>query len=246
MFDRFLWWKKRRNLIFLRVPRTAGQSVHSFMKDALNSSAGREYRYHQGHLGYGFHQARRFNDYTYITILRNPLNRLLSAFLHLRQRSANPAYVEKHRELVRDIQDISFLEWLKSTNGFAIDNLQTRLISGLDINAEYNKKCKISKWVPSDTVGPCGENHLETALRNLSDFAVLGIFEELSATMNVLTEFLCAQNTPWDGRHLNASPSSSKIDMTPDIEEFVREREQFDYRLFEHAKERFQSQISRR
>lgn len=93
----------QRPIIFLHIPKTAGQSIHAFMQSSFETShicparenwqmAGmsisqiRQYRLFSGHLDWA-HLDCVHPDPFIFTVLRNPLERILSFYFFLRRKA---------------------------------------------------------------------------------------------------------------------------------------------------------------
>src|SRR5947208_16662837 len=93
------------NLVFLHIPKTAGQSVHEFLKKIVGPGAVaparvndqlyglsvpelRRYRVVSGHLDWALLDCVREPKFVF-TILRNPVDRILSFYFFLRAEAKN-------------------------------------------------------------------------------------------------------------------------------------------------------------
>jgi hypothetical protein len=72
-----------RQLLFLHIPRTAGTSIASWIRDRDVSYIDyKEYDSNNGHLGLGLLKSQLSMPYKSFTVVRNPWDRLVSAYFH--------------------------------------------------------------------------------------------------------------------------------------------------------------------
>jgi hypothetical protein len=136
-------------------------SVEAFR--SLPMEERRHFRLLKGHISFGIHEAVP-RPSRYITLVRDPVDRLVSAYFYIRERP-------EHR--LHDFlcsSGLSFEEFVRSGITLETDNWETRSISGLQ--AEF---------------GCCGEAMLTRAKRNIVNwFAVCGSTERFDETLMLL------------------------------------------------------------
>jgi hypothetical protein len=116
-----------------------------------------------GHIAFGVHETVP-RPSTYITLIRDPVDRLISHYFYILQRPEH----RLHNALCSS--GMSFGEFVRSGITLETDNWETRSISGLQ--AEF---------------GCCGEEMLERAKHNIVDhLAVCGITERFDETLMLL------------------------------------------------------------
>jgi hypothetical protein len=119
-----------------------------------------EIRVVMGHFPFGIHQLLPKSS-TYLTVLREPIDRVVSLYYHTLKYSNNPL----HDRLVTE--GISLKEFVSDIACKEADNDQTRRLSG--INPEF---------------GQCSVEMLEIAKQNLRErFSVVGITERFDETL---------------------------------------------------------------
>ena len=173
-------------VIFLHIPKTGGTTLQHILrrsyprneictfKDANRESqienfkrlsAGERARYRliQGHLSFGFHHHLN-GDSIYITLLREPISRVLS-FYHYAQ--SDPAHY-LHPLLTSDHVDLKTLLKERTVTTLELFNLQTSMIAG----EEYH-----------DPERPADRAALEGAKKNLQHHFVVGLTEEFDASV---------------------------------------------------------------
>jgi hypothetical protein len=180
-----------KTAIFLHIPKTAGSTLHTILtkqyaKDELLHLRGNPHiesaieqfkhmpsedkariRLLTGHFEYGIHQYLP-QAATYFTLLRDPVDRVISYYYFILRTPEHPRYEEMTRNnigvetFVRDI---------------LTDNNQTRMLAGA--------------WMSSDE--PCTEETLQKAKEHMQKhFAVVGLTSEFDATLFLLKKRLGA------------------------------------------------------
>ena len=165
-------------LIFLHIPKTAGTSIRKIferfydekeiypiytkannMNDindfkALSDAEKMKIKVFFGHVSFGLHNYIS-KPCHYVTILRDPVEKILSLFSHISNIKTHPYY-----ERVKSSK-FSISEFVKSGMAIETDNHQTRVIAGID--PEF---------------GMCTSAILETAEENIKKyFSVVGLSE---------------------------------------------------------------------
>lgn len=114
--------------------------------------------YLSGHLPYGMHRVMK-HPWFYITVLRDPAPRLLSQYRFGMQRGGWD-------------ESVSISEMIRK--GLLADNLQTRMIAGLN-----------------NPASPCNADTLKTAIHHLrSEYAVVGISERFDDMLKLMITLL--------------------------------------------------------
>jgi hypothetical protein len=164
------------HLIFLHVQKTAGTTLHNVISrhyrrsemitfynvpmalkfTQLPPEKRNQYKVLKGHQPYGFHTQFSTGETEYITLLREPVDRVVSHFYHLGSDEKHPFHSEFHRE------KYSIIQLLESGKILNLNNCMVRLYSG-----EYNR-----------AYDACDEAMLEKALQNLESMALVGLQHE--------------------------------------------------------------------
>jgi len=221
-------------IIFLHLPKTAGTTLNRLIEweypltemysvdpvlfewsaahmRNLPKSRLRRTRMFKGHMLFGLHELLP-QPSTYITVLRNPVERVLSAFYYMRSYRLHPLYWKLRQEKMTVEQ---FVE--RSTR----DSVQCKIIAG----AEYHQ--------------PCTQEVLEKALDHLDRyFSIVGLserFEESLALMKL--RFGWQLNSYSSFNVTRARPK--KEDLPQSTLDLIAERNRFDVALYEHATKLF-------
>jgi len=234
-------------LIFVHLPKTAGTTVAFVLgrqygnKKTLNLYHWRFKRIRaylrrssqekssiqlvRGHIGYGIHRKLKETDFKYFTILRNPIDRVVSHYFFHKN---NPNY-----ELSTKIQTegINLEAYITKTQLKDLDNYQTRLLAGEKVGLEPE-------------FGACQRNLLNTAKRRLQkDFAVVGTTERFDETLLVLQRVF-KWNIPV---YISANVTKNRPrgeEITPSIRQAIMEYSKFDIELHQYADERLDQLIA--
>lgn len=124
-----------------------------------------------GHYCYGLHTALApGQEYEYVTILRDPVQRLVSLYAYVKLGA-------KAHYLWEPTQEMSFEDFVTSGVALVADNAQVRQLCGVDRFTMGGGK----QQPYNDMVIPfsrVARKHLEMAKRNLGKFACVGVSEE--------------------------------------------------------------------
>lgn len=232
--------RSKEAIIFLHLPKTAGttlnrlieweyplREMYSIDPVLFEWSAGHLrklskrrlgcMRMFKGHMLFGLHQVLP-QPSTYITVLRNPVDRVLSAFYYMRNYRLHPQYWKLRRE---NWTVERFVE--RSTR----DNVQCKIIAAADYHS------------------PCTQDILERAIDHLDRyFSVVGLserFEESLALMKL--RFGWQLNSYSSFNVTRARPQ--KADLPQTTLELITERNRFDVALYEHALKQFDAAVAK-
>jgi hypothetical protein len=167
----------------------------------------------RGHLFYGIHEFLP-QGATYITILRDPVTRLLSSYYFVLRRPLNPL----HRKLKGERLEVEdCLRLFPDRN-----NTQCRFIAGV-----------------KDTVID-DERLLDIAKENLTkSFSVVGICERFEESL-----ILISKRFGWEvGFYENQKVAKSRPRIEPKLVELIREHNRLDVELYEFGKKLFEQNL---
>lgn len=230
---------KERILLYLHIPKTAGTTMNSILKQQYSQSETFNYfsgdykefltnlkenvennpklKCVTGHYQFGIHKYIP-RTFTYATMLRHPIERVLSTYYFLRRDRTHPLY--------RTIKKISLKQFVLSESlgaKYLVYNTQTTFLSG-----QY----------PSDSTS------LEQAKENLKKyFSIVGITENFDESI-----FLMKREFGWvdiNYRPINVTNNRPKIqDVSEEVIEMIKSKNIFDFELYEYAKLLFSKKIN--
>src|SRR5436190_9684556 len=225
-------------IIFLHVPKSAGTTLNRLIEweypllamytvDPVLFRWSRErlwrlpkrrlkrFRVFKGHMKFGLHEVLP-QPATYITVLRDPIDRMISAFYFMHTYKLHPNYWKFRRE-GWTLEDF-VKRWPKA-------NLQTKMIAGADYDA------------------PCTAEILRKAKENLQYFSVVGLterFEETLALMKVRFGWKLQSYSSFNVTR--ARPK--KRDLPQSTLDLIAERNRFDIELYDCVAKIFEDAIS--
>jgi galactose-3-O-sulfotransferase len=225
-------------LIFLHIPKTAGTTLNRIIEWQYNplsiftmdpyriratperlkelpEARRRRLRMVRGHFYYGVHEFLP-QGATYITMLREPVARFLSAYYFLQRRPLHPM----HRKVTSE--RIGVEDFIRLTPHR--QNLQCSLIAGIKSN------------------GKCEERTLDIAKANLEkSFSVVGISERFEESL-----MLMAKTFDWDVPfYENRKVSKNRPKVEASAVEMIKEHNRLDIELYEFGKSLFEASLAR-
>ncbi len=241
-----------RTLIFLHLPKCAGTtlklillrqyglaSVQHIVRERIDAFAAapeaekRKLRAVGGHMPFGLHQHLP-QPCTYITLLRHPIDRLVSLYYHvLRQRTHYlHDVVENGRMTLADCV----------SNGISVefDNGQTRDLAGEGIVAQafaYNN-------VP---YGQCSPALLTRAKQHLADhFVVAGLSERFDETLLLTARALGWTQAPYYSKENvgRNRPANGGGPLPKATVSCIERYNALDFELYEYVSKRFDEQMT--
>jgi len=176
----------------------------------------------RGHMRYGVHKWMP-QPCEYITILREPVSRLISLYYYILETTRH--YL--HKELVT--RKISFESFLKEGMTGEIDNNQTRRYSGIT-GAPLRK---------------CNDELLESAKTNLLEkFTVFGLTERFDESLLLMKNAFNWQNICYERE--NSTRSRPRVqDISEEALHYIRLYNAFDIKLYTFASHIFDERVKK-
>jgi hypothetical protein len=237
---------KAETVIFLHIPKAAGttllQVIHNqyppkdcfeFGSDAISSvdafkamsaKKKQQIKMLSGHMGFGLHQFMPQST-TYITILREPVARVVSYYYHVLDNPTHYLY-----ELVTK-ENLDLEAFSNSQLTAEIDNGQTRLLAGPEF-----------MWtIP---YGQCTSDLLEMAKQNLKKhFSVVGTADQFDKTLILLKLILGWKNLSYTRANVNERhPEKKQIPSQASVN--IQRDNQLDIQLYEFAQQLLTEEIN--
>jgi len=229
----------REALIFLHIPKTAGTTLNRIIEwqyspfaiftmdpyriratperlKRLPEGRRRRLRVVRGHLFYGIHEFLP-QGATYITMLREPVARVLSAYYFILRRPLHPL----HRKLKRERLGVE-------------DCLRL-------FPHRHNLQCKLIAGVKDTATGD--ERLLDIAKENLTkSFSVVGICERFEESL-----ILMAKTFGWEVPfYENQKVSKRRSMVEPKLADLIREHNRLDDELYEFGKKLFEQNLRKK
>jgi hypothetical protein len=227
-------------LIFLHIPKTAGTTLNILLENHFNPAesystfptrmhpSGSLEGYKKlpqekiaglkmvtGHMGFGLHE-RFSRPVTYVTLLRHPIKRVVSHYLHEKRDPTSPT----HHIIKAGHMDLK--EFARYYAEAEMDNLQTRMVAG--------------NWERRGH-GPCDGAMLDQAKANLAErFSVVG----LSKAFNTFYLLLC-RKMGWRPRFYvrhnqnQGQTANAASALDGETRAKIESYNQFDFALYEYG-----------
>jgi galactose-3-O-sulfotransferase len=227
-------------IIFLHVPKSAGTTLNRLIEweypilamytvDPVLFRWSRErlwrlpkrrlkrFRVFKGHMKFGLHEVLP-QPATYITVLRDPIDRMISAFYFMHTYKLHPNYWKFRRE-GWTLEDF-VKRWPKS-------NLQTKMIAG----AEYD--------------APCTAEMLQNAKENLQYFSVVGLTERFKESLALMKLRFGWKLESYSSFNVTRA-RPKKRDLPQSTLDLIAERNRFDIELYEYVAKIFEDATTKK
>ncbi|MEH7238305.1 sulfotransferase family 2 domain-containing protein [Bacillus sp. JJ1562] len=159
-----------------------------------------------GHCRFGIHKEFT-GSYKYITMLRDPIERIISTYYFAKRRPQNRMY-----ESANTYDFKEFIEWELSQNNPAFENHQTRFVSG-------EKK-----------------PDLEKAIENIHEsYSVVGIMEMFDESIFLMKEYLDWEDISYEKENVTSN-WPKQADLPQNTIALIAEKNQLDLELYQYAK----------
>lgn len=231
-----------KTIIFVHIPKTGGTTLERLIKRQyepkslflfnrtaeslaqfrkLTEAEKKNIKFLQGHWRFGLHKEFP-QPCTYMTILRDPIERVISLYHYILRTPENPA----HKEITS--KNMSLKEYA-SSGVTSVDNNQTRLLSTAESVSGYR---------------PCSPEMLESAKKNLQDdFAVVGLMERYNETL-ILLKRTFNWKTPFYVKANVAKKRPLKEDIDKDTIKIIEKYNELDIELYKYGQQRFEELLS--
>ncbi|GAM23823.1 hypothetical protein SAMD00019534_069980 [Acytostelium subglobosum LB1] len=220
--------------LFLHVPKTGGNTIVNLFKFTYGTTKVRHQWVHPGyreknilagqkaivgHFNYGLHtylEGEERDNFSYMTLLRDPVERVLSHYFYHRENLEDPEHDLAER--------LPLADWiLQSPRG---SNEQTRVLSGIAATTESR----------------VSDESFRMAMYHLRKMKFVGITERFMET-TVLMKYYCGLSTM---RDIKLNQRRSKVDASSipkETIELIRKHNWMDIHLYEEALKMFERQL---
>ncbi len=225
-------------IIFLHIPKTGGRSLQNILlrryskDEAIVNAHGRldeiaawpeerkrRIRYLQGHFIYGAHAVLP-QQCRYITMLREPVDRVVSHYYYIRRSVNHPL-----NKIVND-NNMSLDEYVTSGVCEEVSNDQARLVGGVSRDA----------MVDQEEMLRLAKQHIDEA------FIVAGLMERFDETLLLLRKRLGLKNLFYGVRNQTLG-RPVKEQLSSRTVASISERNYADIELYRYASKKFEQQI---
>lgn len=239
--------KPEKSVIFLHIPKAAGSTLNKIVEKQYDSNTvfkingncpqesinefkkltevqREQIRLVNGHMPFGLHEFLP-QPYTYITMVRDPVERIISSYYFVLQTSGH--YLNKKVTS----SNMSLNEYVGSGISKELNNGQVRLL------AATNAKSKNVGF------GQCSVEMLQLAKKNLQEnFSVVGLVERFDETLLLLKRTFGWKNLFYVKHNVTKS-RSDKQEISKNTLKLIEKQNSLDIELYKYVQERFELQV---
>lgn len=230
-------------LLFLHIPKTAGSSMRSILElnygknewflaremwkgnpnfHALPEEKRKQLRLVMGHQAFGLHTAIGERSFEYFTLLRDPVDRIMSLYYHILRNREHPLYGEFQRE------KYTLADVLHKQLSPAYDNCQVRMLAGA-MDVPY---------------GGITETHYHTAIENLEKHIPLAGLQNRFDEFVLLLADRYRWRLPYYRRFKVGGNRIAKSALDAETTALIRAHNAWDERLLAYVTVRFEKQVA--
>ena len=231
--------RRKKQSSFLHLPKTAGTTVNRLIEweyrltemysidpvlfewsaahlRKLSPQRLRRIRIFKGHMLYGLHEVLP-QPATYITVLRDPVDRVISSYYFMRSYKLHPLYWKLRRE------NWSLEDFVRKTRR---DNVQSKIVAGAD-------------YAP-----PCTREVADQARHNLRHhFSVVGLSERLEESLALMKLRFGWKLNSYSSFNVTRS-RPKKRDLPQATLDLIHQKNAFDVELYECGREIFEESVA--
>lgn len=215
--------------------------INNFNDDAQKNSftESQEPKLIRGHVGFGIHEFLQYSSCTYITILRDPIDRVISHYYYLRRMKSSHSSPPR---LVDMATNLNLKDFIYNRKSVIVDNLQTRFLSGL--GWQRSAGCT-SLFKKEFTVkyGDCTKEMLDYAKENLKNYFVLGVQNKIPETLELFREFLGWEKIDLEFKKNVTSNRPKREELEKSLVDVIEKENFLDVELYQYAQDLFDDQV---
>lgn len=233
---------RQSSLLFLHIPKAGGSTLNSILEKHfdlesifringvrpqesidefrnLPEAKKKKVKFINGHMPFGIHDFLP-NQSTYITMLRHPVERIISHYYYVKRR---PDHYLHERVMSHNM---SLKDYVNSGISLELENYQTRMLSS--IGAKKSDENRSSTHM------------LKIAKRNLSEnFAMVGLTEKFDETLILLKNRCGFKNIFYFKKNVTNN-RLTKQGLSKDIIQAIEQKNLLDMELYQYAESIFQ------
>lgn len=202
----------------------------------LQSQGNSTNQFLSGHFGFGLHKFLDVDACTYITLLRDPVERVISNYYQLRTFGT-------HTPIGQAANSMDLETFLLTQKCVVLDNLQTRFLSG--VGWQQATQAFADGFFSRDEFhvkyGDCTQEMLETAKSNLTNYFIFGLQERFPESSALFSELFDWQDIPDRKIHFNDS-RPKKDELSQEIVQLIENLNALDIQLYQYAADQFDAQ----
>lgn len=239
--------------VFLHIPKSAGTSLIRVIENRqspeqtfpiyrnradryqqlaqMDSGAHERLRFIYGHFPFGVHELVN-NRCNYVTLLRNPVDRIISDYYHARRHKDSPVHQVATEGTIYD-----FLDYRLHTQN--LNNRMTRFISGFHGLNEGAPNADLATYEPLPLEA------LDIAIHNLNTrFEFVGITEYFDESLLFLKDVCNWRNVYYYKRNIGTNrPEYTRTEFPKNLAVFIKESNSLDVKLYNYYLASFERKL---
>ncbi len=174
-----------------------------------------------GHYAYGIHKYYSARSATYITLLRNPVERVISHWFYVLRRK------DHYLHQVIAEKNLSLKQYMEEKISIELNNGQTRILAGIGWGAKF---------------GECSQQMLAQAKKNLDTFEVVGISKKFDAFLKLIKRKFAWEIPLFKSRNIAPNHLKEKA-LDQETIATIKQYNTLDVELYQYACEIFHQQL---
>ncbi len=193
----------------------------------------------RGHFGVGFHEILNIDSCIYITILREPVERVISHYYFLEQ------IKNQFKNSVPDTNVMTLERFIYQQNNILANNLQTRYISGVGWHGKVHKSAWQKVYGKDFRIGygECTEEMLDCAKNNLKNHMIFGLQNRFNESLDLFQNVFGWKNIEFDTQKNVNKKKPKREELDSDLIKFIERENHLDIELYNYALEIFDEQL---
>ncbi|WP_051234508.1 sulfotransferase family 2 domain-containing protein [Marinimicrobium agarilyticum] len=234
------------NLIFLHIPKTGGSTFHTMLnkrypaksihnvfasklesRDVLalknmNNSKKSKIKLLKGHMPFGLHELLN-SPFSYITFLRDPVERVISQYYYIKKNSHNPNHKKVHQG------GMTLRDFVESGVVIGMNSGQCRFLTGAVDRVPYMKEDDVLFYQAKENI----DKH----------FSWVGVTERFDESVLLLSKLMHWSKRPYYFKQNISKLRGSNENISQEDLNVIRAYNKADINLYKYANERLDSQI---